>query len=312
MPNSTVFGRRSGGTVTVIEEPVRRNTLRNAKITFWVLWVVVSLLSATVLASKWHPILALLAGLLTGLVVAVIVAGVVLAWPVIRVIWWWLPEIASAAALAAGWVWLADHLRFPYTLGVLTVMVGLPAAVPQVRRLVVAVAWCLVTRHRIRTCFAEFIVYNRTGSLPLIFWCIPTPVGERLWLHLRPGLTLDAIQARAAQIAVACWASSVVVSAASAANSAFIRLDIKRRDALTGKVVSPLLEHIVPGAPAKAQDDSDAPTALDLPAVAADEVAPQGKPVSPPAWAVSKKKPPAVVAPAPVPGAAGDDLSDWL
>jgi hypothetical protein len=244
MPNSRVFGGRSGGTVTVIEEGVRRSTTRNAKIVFWVLWVVVTLLAATVLASKWHPIIALFGGLAIGLVVAAVVAFVVLAWPVIRAIWWWLPEIALAFALVAGWVWLADRVKFPYLPVVVTVIVAVPALIPQVRRLVVALAWCLVTRHRIRTCFAEFIVYNRTGSLPLIFWCIPTPVGERIWVHLRPGLSLDAIQTRLAQIATACWAASATATAASDSNSAFIRLDIKRRDALAGPVASPLLGHI--------------------------------------------------------------------
>ena len=56
------FGRRSG-TVTVIDEPVRRSSIRTAKIVFHVLWPVIGLLSATVLASKWHPILALFAGI---------------------------------------------------------------------------------------------------------------------------------------------------------------------------------------------------------------------------------------------------------
>ena len=55
MPNSNGFGRRGGGTVTVIEEPVRRNATRNAKITACVVWVAVTMLSACVLASNWHP-----------------------------------------------------------------------------------------------------------------------------------------------------------------------------------------------------------------------------------------------------------------
>jgi hypothetical protein len=57
MPNSNgrpAFGRRSG-TVTVIEEPVRRNATRTAKIVFYVVWITVGLLTATVAASKWHP-----------------------------------------------------------------------------------------------------------------------------------------------------------------------------------------------------------------------------------------------------------------
>ena len=186
---------------------------------------------------------------------------------------------------------------------------AVPACIPQVRRLVVALAWCLVVRHRIRTCFAEFIVYNRTGSLPLILWCVPTPVGERLWLHLRPGLTLDAIQTRADQIAVACWADSAVATAASDVNSAFIRIDIKRRDALTGTVSSPLLGRIIPGAPAKDRDTTGVPTALDLPDVTPADVLPGGKP----ARRSPKNAPFAVPAPAPeMAGDDRDDVTDWL
>jgi hypothetical protein len=308
MPNSRVFGGRSGGTVTVIEEGVRRSTTRNAKIVFWVLWVVITLLAATVLASRWHPIIALFAGLAIGLVVAAVTAFVVLAWPVIRAIWWWLPEIALAFGLVAGWVWLADRIKFPYLPVVVIVNVAVPALIPQVRRLIVAVAWCLVTRHRIRTCFAEFIVYNRTGSLPLIFACIPTPVGERIWLHLRPGLSLDAIQTRLAQIATACWATTATATAASDSNSAFIRLDIKRRDALTGTVASPLLGHIIPGLPGRQRDTSNVPTALDLPDISPADVTPD-KP-APPSSRKKKDETPTEV-PATT-GTDGEDITDWL
>jgi hypothetical protein len=272
-------------------------------------WVVVTLLSATVLASKWHPIIALFAGALIGLAIAFVTSVTVLAWPVIRAIWWWLPEIALAFALVASWVWLADHIKFPYLLGVVTLIVAVPASIPQVRRFIVALAWCLVTRHRIRTCFAEFIVYNRTGSLPLIFWCLPTPVGERLWLHLRPGLALDAIQTRAAQIAAACWADSVVATAASDANSAFIRLDIKRRNALTGTVTSPLLGHLIPGLPVKQRDTAAVSTALDLPDVSPAEVTPS-KPAAP-AGKTKKKDEASPVVPI-VSDASGEDVTDYL
>jgi hypothetical protein len=45
-----------------------------------------------------------------------------------------------------------------------------------VRAWIYQVIWCLITRHRLRTCFSEFIITNRTGSLPLILWARPTPV----------------------------------------------------------------------------------------------------------------------------------------
>jgi hypothetical protein len=307
MPKSnrgTAFGRR-GGTVTVIEEPVRRSAARKARIVFWVIWVTVSLLSAAVAASKWHPVIALFAGIGIGLAVAAVVAGAVLIWPVVRVIWWWLPEIGLAFGLVTGWTWLADHTTLDYRLAAVTLIVAIPALIPPVRRQLVALSWCLTTRHRIRTCFSEFIITNRTGSLPHILWARPTPVGERVWAWLRPGLALDDIQSRADLIAVACWADTVVIEAASASNSALVRIDIKRRDALTGTVVSPLLGHILPGAPAKDRDTSAVPTALDLPDVSAADVVPD----KPAPSRADKKKGAALSV---VPDPASDDVTDWL
>ena len=175
-----------------------------------------------------------------------------IAWPVLRALWWWTPEIGLTLGLVTGWVDLADHTTLPIRLAVVVSITGVPAAIPQVRRRIVATVWCLITRHRIRTCFAEFIITNRTGSLPFLLWTIPTSVGERAWIWLRPGLALSDIQDRLDLIAVACWADVAIAESASASNSALIRLDIKRRDALTGAVASPLLglhqaRHPTPG-----------------------------------------------------------------
>jgi hypothetical protein len=294
--------------VTVIEEPVRRSSVRNAKIVFWVLWVAVGLLAATVAASKWHPIIALLAGILIGLAVAAIVAAIVLIWPVIRTIWWWAPEIGAACGLVLGWIWLADHTTLIYRLGTVALIVGVPAAIPPVRRRIVTVSLCLVTRHRVRTCFNEFIITNRTGSLPFILWARPTPVGERIWIWLRPGLSLTDLQTRADKIAVACWADTVIAEAASESNSAYVRLDIKRRDALTASITSPLLGVITPGTPSRAdRDTGPVPTALDLPDVHPDEVAP-----AKPAVIRAEKKTPASASPPASVSDPSDDISDWI
>ena len=94
-------------------------------------------------------------------------------------------------------------------------MVGVPVVVKTVRIGLNEITWCFITRHRVRTCFSEFIITNRTGSLPLILWAIPTPAGERVWIWLRPGLSLDDLTDRLDKIAVACWASAAVAEAAS-------------------------------------------------------------------------------------------------
>ena len=216
MPNSNrgMFSRGTG-TITVIEEPVMRSYRRKAKIAFYVTWVIVGVLAATVVASKWHPVIALLVGLAAGLITGAVAGAIVAAWPILRAIWWWLPETALCGGLIFGWIELAEHTTLLYRLASAVVIVGVPAAIKPVRTRLYQVTWCLVTRHRIRTCFSEFIITNRTGSLPLILWARPTPVGERVWIWLRPGLALDDLTDRLDKIAVACWATAAIAEAAS-------------------------------------------------------------------------------------------------
>src|ERR1700756_4649714 len=284
MPKSSrpgPFGQR-GGTVTVIEQPVLRSYMRKAKFAFYVVWAAVGLLTATILAGPWQHrygptgggILAFLAGALTGLIIAAIVASVVAAWPVIRVIWWWLPELSLSGGLISGWIELASHTDLAVRLTAVTVFVGVPAAVGPVRRRLSALAWCQISRHRVRVCFNEFIITNRTGSLPLILGARPTPAGTRLWIFLRPGLSLADLQDRADQIAAACWANSVIADQASGSNSALVRIDVKRRDPLTGAIASPLKTFISDHVPGRkpAPDTVPVPVNLDLTDVTAADV----------------------------------------
>ena len=130
-----------------------------------------------------------------------------------------------------------------------------------------------------------------------------------MWIWLRPGLSLDDLQNRLDKIAVACWASTALAETASRSNAAFIRLDIKRRDVLTGTITSPLLGMIKPGAPASQRDTTEIPAALDLSQVPASEVAttrpvPLKRPDAP-RW------PDRPSSPAPA-ASDGSDISDWI
>ncbi len=309
MPNSNRGFGRGTGTITVIEEPVMRSFRRKAKIVLYVTWFIVAVLAATVAASKWHPVIALLAGLALGFITGAVAGAIVAAWPVIRAIWWWTPETVITGSVIFGWIELAEHTTLVYRLAVTAAITGIPAAFRPVRARINQALWCLVTRHRIRTCFSEFIITNRTGSLPLILWARPTPVGERVWIWLRPGLSLDDLLDRLDKIAVACWATAALAEAASASNAAFVRLDIKRRDVLTGTITSPLLDMIRPGTPATERDDTEIPAALDLPQVPASEVittrpTPLKRPDHP--------KMPAPASPSAPAASDGGDISDWI
>jgi hypothetical protein len=307
---------RGGGTVTVIEQPVMRSYARKAKIVFLIAWLAVGLVVATVLAGLWQHhygaigggVLALIVGAVTGLIVASVVASIVATWPVIRVIWWWLPELVLTCAIILCWAELASHTDLAVRLLAVALVTGIPAAIAPVRRRVSAVSWCLISRHRIRNCFNEFIITNRTGSLPLILAARPTPAGERLWVFLRPGLSLADIQERADKLAAGCWASAVIADQASASNSALVRIDIKRRDPLTGIIHSPLrtaIGSIIPG-----RKPVPAPVALDLTDVTETDVTAPARngTVSRPKW---PDRPARTDTPASVSDDA-DDTADWI
>ena len=308
MPNSNRGFGRGTGTITVIEQTVMRSYRRKAKIVFYVTWFIVAVLAATVAASKWHPVIALLAGLALGFVTGGIVWAIVASWPIIRAIWWWTPETIITGSMIFGWIELAEHTTLIYRVAFTAAITGIPAVFRPVRARINQGLWCLVTRHRIRTCFSEFIITNRTGSLPLILWARPTPVGERVWIWLRPGLSIDDLLDRLDKIAVTCWATAALAETASRSNSAFVRMDIKRRDVLTGTITSPLLDMIRPGTPATQRDDTEIPAALDLPQVPASEVITPPTPLK----RANHQRMPAPASPQAPAASNGSDITDWI
>jgi hypothetical protein len=270
------FRGRGTGTVTVIEARVHRSSARNARMAFWLTLTVVTAVTMVIASTAMHPILAALLGLLIGGIAAGILWAVVRIWPVIRLIWWWLPEIGLTVTLAYGWVQLATHTPLLVRFAVVGLVLA-AAAIPPVRQRLATYAWCLIVRHRLRVCFAQFIIANQSGSLPLIGLARPTPVGERVWIYLRPGLSHADLTARLDKIAVACHASAVLVERASERTAAWLRIDIKRHEVLTATIGSPLVDAIAPGAPASTHPQ-EVPTALDLPDVA--DIPPGGRPAS--------------------------------
>ena len=130
-----------------------------------------------------------------------------------------------------------------------------------------------------------------------------------MWIWLRPGLSLDDLQDRLDKIAVACWATAALAETASRSNAAFVRMDIKRRDVLTGTITSPLLDMIKSGTPATQRDTIEIPTALDLPQVSASEVTP----VRPtPFKRPDHSRTPAPASPSAPAASDGSDISDWI
>jgi hypothetical protein len=270
VPKSTrraMFGSTNKGqTVTVIEAPIARSQRRKAIIAFWVTLFTVGLLTATVASHYMHPILGGLLGIACGAVSGAVLFALIIAWPVLRIIWHWLPEILLSLAVVYGWTWLMSATPLWLALVLVVTGVGVPAAFPKSRYWVLAPLWCLIVRHRLRMCFAAFIATNRTGTLPLILLARPTPAGERVWVWLRPGLSIRDLEqdGQVQKLAVACWANEARVARASNKYAALVRVDITRREPLAATIVSPLPGYVPDDMPATAPVSPAPPTGVNL------------------------------------------------
>jgi hypothetical protein len=320
MAKSSRMGRRNG-TVTVIETRVHRNSARNARLAFVLAALFFGGLSIVVASAWLSPILAILVALAAAAVAGMAAWAAVRVWPVVRVVWWWLGELFAATLIAGLWSLFQTDTPLAVRGAVVAVIVA-ALLIPAVRRPIVAVGWCFIVRHRLRACFAQFIVANQSGSLPLILIARPTPVGERVWIYLRPGLSVNELQNRVDKIAVACHASTVIIDRASACTAALVRVDIKRREVLGALVNTPLAGMVTTWplydtqpANLAALDLDDIPIAeantakaqapTPRPTPSAEPVTATVVPIRPTPTPRSVKEVPATVA-------AGEDLSDWI
>ena len=244
MARGGLFGQRPVTAMTLVDAPVSRSYGQKARLAFVAGGGVCAVLSAFVFyASGMSGLAAVPLGALAGAAFGAAFGVLVVCWPVLRVLWWWLVEIVVGVVVLGPAMWLGRATAGWVSALLLVVLAGTVAAVPWLRRRVVAWSWCVVVRHRLRLCFAQFVrsaSRSQTGTLPLVLWARPTPAGERVWLWLRPGLDLSDLDGKTAKIAVACWASEVRVARASARYAALLRVDVSRRDPLTGVVLSPL------------------------------------------------------------------------
>jgi len=241
-----LFGRSSGATVAIVEPPVSQWYARRAGATALVVGLVVDVLATGVLSVFGPLLLAVVLGALAGAVAAFVAAVLVRVWPVLRVLWWWSIEIAAVVVVAGGWVTLAHLTSWGLASAAVIAAVAAVLVPPRPRRFVWAWSSCVLVRHRLRLCFATLVrsqarvIGGRAPSLPLLLWARPTLAGERVWLWLRPGLSLEDLEGKAGLIAVACIAKQVRITAASERYAALLRVDVARRDPLSGRIDSPL------------------------------------------------------------------------
>lgn len=279
----------------------------------WVLVGVIAGLATMVVASESiHPILAVLLGLAAGFVIGGLCALWVYVWPLVRFVWWWLPEITLLVGATAGWMQLADHTTLPVRAAVVAVVVGVPTLVRPIRRPIVAVAWCFIIRHRIRKCFTDFITVGRFDPEPFILTAKPTKAGVTCWVLLRPGVSIDDVQNVTAKITSACWAKEVTVSPAKDTNRAYVRFDVTRRNAFVDTITSPLTGEISADVPVTERAVTEIPAALDYPDVTSDEVKPAEQVRESKKTRKATEPATASKTAAAVSGWGGEDPTDWI
>ncbi len=161
-------------------------------------------------------------------------------------VWRNLPEIITAALVWWTWSHTSAVLGAPVTLVLAVVLAIAVVAVPRSRLATVATFGLWLTRRRLSAALREVRLATRAGRLPITLWLAPTPVGERVWLWCRVGISAEDIADETDRLRAACVARDVRVIR-SPRLGALVTVEVIRRDPLTATrvVTSPLAEFAV-------------------------------------------------------------------
>ena len=296
---------RSGRNITIVDQRFASASARRAKLGFLIASIVTAFIVWAVARTIASEFAAVVIALVSGLAAGSVVFVIAFCWPAIRALWHWLFEITATSAVLATYTLLSGVMNAWWALAVMVLAFGGPFTYPPARHRIIALSWCVITRHRLRLCFIEFIKGIGDGRLPLTLIARPTPAGERVWVWLRSGLSFSDLEGRYDKIAVATWATEVRATR-HVKYAALVRVDITRRNTLANTVVSPL-SGLIPAQPTSSPVSPASPpdmTALDLPGVPDITSAP--KPERPARKNNNPSSSPAVIADT------GDDTADWI
>lgn len=141
--------------------------------------------------------------------------------------WRWRYELGLLGALVAAWAALGltdDVLLIANVAGLLC---ALAAILPEVRRYLIARAWCVITPHRVRAGCVHAWIHSRNGKIPVILLTTRQPFGERVYLWCRAGITASDFVTARELLAAACWADDVLVWRGER-HAHLVRLDVIR------------------------------------------------------------------------------------
>lgn len=148
---------------------------------------------------------------------------------VLAVAWRWRYEALLAVVTTLGTCLLAEAAGWLGTCIITGFTAGLVILVRPLRAQAVALAWCIVTPHRVRTGMAQAWVHSRDGKIPVVLRTSRQRYGERVHVWCRAGTSAEDFVWASHLIAAACWAREVRVSR-SRRFPHIVVLEIIRRD----------------------------------------------------------------------------------
>jgi hypothetical protein len=145
----------------------------------------------------------------------------------------WRAEILVVTVVVTARIWLGHEVGGAAAWLIFAGVVVLVVVIPQSRWFVFSRLWCVVDRHRLRTCLrqARARTMNLDGALPFMLWARPTKTGERIWLWSRAGSSSGDLEAALEYIAPACFARDARVHKVRKLATLFA-VDVVRRDPL--------------------------------------------------------------------------------
>ncbi|GAA1181001.1 hypothetical protein [Pseudonocardia alaniniphila] len=214
-------------------------------------------------------------------------------------------ELTVLTVLVVASVVLREEIGSDAAFYVLTATTCVVFAVPASRRYLIRRAWCVTTRHRMRSCFAQTRTMTHDGRMPFLVWSRPSPVGERVRVWLPAGLSVKDLERVTAELATACWAREVRITG-SRSQAAYVLVEVVRRDPLGSNLV--LTPDVIDDVDTDVDDEIDG-TVVPLPDRASLAPVPTAEPATTSGPRPARKTPTTVPART-TNGASSNDASD--
>ncbi|MBL7491946.1 hypothetical protein I6A60_03565 [Frankia sp. AgB1.9] len=129
----------------------------------------------------------------------------------LTIAWRWRYETIAIIGCGAVVVGLLTAVGPWWTLAIILGTAAFAAVTPRLRAWAADRAWVVMVQHRVRVGCRNAWVHSRDGKLPAVLWTSARPYGERVVLWCPPGISFDDLEDARHLLAVACWATEVVV-----------------------------------------------------------------------------------------------------